>query len=89
MENILSFIVLVFILMEASLIMFCDYWRDNNPWKWFIIKTLTTFLIVIWICFGKEHYDAFEVGIALVLGFGMGMDFINTLLQAKNIRLID
>lgn len=89
MENVFLSIILALILGEVALLMFCDYWRAEHPWKWFIYKSLTTAFIVIWFCWAKDSFDLIEMSFAFILGAGMGIDFVGTYIHANNIKIMD
>jgi hypothetical protein len=83
MNTILLIIIGILLTVELGMIMFCEYWRENNPWKWFVIKTLTTLLIVIYIVNDKELITMFDLIICAVLGAGLGIDFASTYIDSK------
>ena len=65
------------------MIKYCEYWRENNPWKWFVIKLLTTMSIVIYIVHDKELITMIDLGICGVLGACIGIDFASTYIDSK------
>ena len=67
MNTILLIIIGILLTVEFGMIMYCEYWRENNPWKWFVIKLLTTMSIVIYIVHDKELITMFDLIICAVL----------------------
>ena len=83
MNTILLIIVGILLTVELAMIMYCEYWRENNPWKWFVIKLLTTMTIVIYIVHDKELITRFDLCICAVLGACIGIDFTCTYIDSK------
>ena len=69
--------------IEGALMMFCEYWRENNPWKWFVIKTLTTFLIVTYIVFDAESFCKIDLVFVSIISVCVGIDFTCTIIDSK------
>ena len=63
--------------------MFCEYWRENNPWKWFFVKTFTTLFIVFYILHGRETLAWFDLIFVAILAVCFGIDLTCTMLDAK------
>lgn len=89
METIIGFVLLGFIVMEMGILMFCEYWRELHPWKWFFVKTVTTVSLMIWFCLGKEHYESYEIILTAILGIVIGIDFTHTYITSNNSKMID
>ena len=83
MNTILLIIIGILLTVELGMIMFCEYWRENNPWKWFVIKLLTTMSIVIFIVHDKELITRFDLCICAILGVCIGIDFAYTYIDSK------
>lgn len=83
MNTILLIIIGILLTVELGMIMFCEYWRENNPWKWFVIKFLTTMSIVIYIVHDKELITMFDLCICAVLAACIGIDFAYTYIDSK------
>mgnify|MGYP003289675927 CR=1 FL=1 len=81
--NIILITIGVLLTIELGLIMFCEYWRENNPWKWFFVKTLTTLLIVFYILHNKEMINGWDLGVCALLGVCLGIDIAYTVMDAK------
>lgn len=84
MESFLTTLTILFFAIELSILLFCEYWKEHNIWKWFFIKTTTTFLIVTLILFDYTDFNIWDVIIGFVLGVGTGIDFVCTLMHSKN-----
>ena len=83
MNTILLIIIGILLTVELGMIMFCEYWRDNNPWKWFVIKTLTSFLIVTYIVFDAESFGTIDLVCVSIISVGFGIDFTCTYIDSK------
>ena len=83
MEFFMLITICLLLAIEGALMMFCEYWRENNPWKWFVIKLLTTLLIVFYIVHDKELITRFDLCICAVLGVCIGIDFACTYIDSK------
>lgn len=83
MNTILPIIIGILLTVELGMIMFCEYWRENNPWKWFVTKLLTTMSIVIYIVHDKELITMFDLIICAILGACIGIDFAYTYIDSK------
>ena len=83
MNTILLIIVGILLTVELGMIMFCEYWRENNPWKWFVIKTLTTFLIVTYIVFDAESFCKIDLVFVSIISVCVGIDFTSTIIDSK------
>lgn len=79
----------ILLTVEFVMIMFCGYWRENNPWKWFFIKLLTTVSIIIMICWGKETYEIYELITVALFGIAVGIDFAHAYITSNNTKTID
>ena len=89
METVFKFIVLGLIAFEIALYMFCEYWRELNPWRWFFVKLLTTVSIITMICWGKETYGICELIAVAIFGIATGIDFAHTYITVNNSKTID
>lgn len=89
METIFDYFVLGLIAFEIALYMFCEYWRELNPWRWFFVKLVTTISLIIWICWGKETYGICELIAVGIFGVATGIDFATAHLTASNSKMID
>jgi hypothetical protein len=89
MENIFDFIVLGLIVIEIAIYMYCEYWRELHPWKWFFVKLLTTVSVIIMICWGKECYENHELIAVAIFGIATGIDFAHTYITVNNTKMID
>lgn len=83
MNTILLIIIGILLTVELGMIMFCEYWRENNPWKWFIIKTVTTLLIVIYLISGSETFSIVEFVFVSIISTCLGIDFTCTYIDTK------
>ena len=83
MNTIFLIIIGILLTVELGMIMFCEYWRENNPWKWFVIKLLTTMSIVIYIVHDKKLITMFDLCICAVLGACIGIEFVYTYIDSK------
>lgn len=83
MTTIMLIIIGVLLALELGLIMFCEYWRENNPWKWFFVKTLTTLSIVFYILYDKDMINGWDLGFCAFLGVCFGIDIVLTMMDAK------
>ena len=83
MNTILLIIVGILLAIEGALMMFCEYWRENNPWKWFFIKTFTTLFIVFYILHGRETLAWFDLIFVAILAVCFGIDVALTTIDAK------
>ena len=82
--NIIFLIIIgIALSVELGLLMCCEYWCENNPWKWFIIKTLTTFLIVTYIVFDAESFCKIDLVFVSIISVCVGIDFTCTLIDSK------
>lgn len=86
MNTILLIIIGILLTVELGIIMFCDYWRDNNPWKWFIIKTLSTIAIVSWFLKGEEAFGMFDIIFVSILSICVGIDLTCTIINSKALK---
>lgn len=89
METVFNFIVLGLIVIEIALYMFCEYWRELHPWKWFFVKLVTTLSLIIWICWGKETYEIYELIAVAIFGIATGIDFTTAHITANNTKNLD
>lgn len=89
METLFGFIVLCLIVIEIAIYMFCEYWRELHPWKWFFVKLLTTISVIIMICWGKECYENYELIAVAIFGIATGIDYANTYITVNNTKNID
>ena len=89
METIFEFIVLGLIVFEIAIHMYCEYWRELHPWKWFFVKLLTTVSVIIMILWGKETYANYELIAVAIFGIATGIDFAHTYITANNSKMID
>ena len=83
MNTILLIIVGILLTVELGMIMFCEYWRENNPWKWFAIKTLTTLIVVIYLLFDAESFDVIDFVFVSIISVCFGIDLTCTLIDSK------
>ena len=83
MNTILLIIIGILLTVELGMIMFCEYWRENNPWKWFVIKTFTTLFIVFYILHGRETLAWFDLIFVAILAVCFGIDVALTTIDAK------
>lgn len=83
MNTILLIIIGILLTVELGMIMFCEYWREDNPWKWFVIKLLTTLSIIIYIVHDKELITMFDLCMCALLGVSVGIDFAYTYIDSK------
>lgn len=86
MNTILLIIVGILLTVELGIIMFCDYWKDNNPLRWFIIKTLSTIAIVSWFLSGEESFDMFDIIFVSILSICVGIDFACTIINSTTLK---
>lgn len=84
MNVVLLIIIGILLTVELGLWAFCEYWRENNIWKWFFIKTLTTILIVFYLVYDATTISHFELILSGFLGIGIGIDFAITYLEHKD-----
>ena len=89
METVFGFIILGLIVIEIAIYMYCEYWRELHPWKWFFVKLLTTVSIIIMICWGKESYENYELIAVAFFGIATGIDFAHTYFAANNTKTLD
>lgn len=89
METIFEFIVLGLIIFEIAIYMYCEYWRELHPWKWFFVKLLTTVSVIIMILWGKETYENYELIAVAIFGIATGIDFAHTYITANNSKNLD
>lgn len=83
MNTILLIIIGILLTVELGMIMFCEYWRENNPWKWFVIKTITTLLIVTYLVFDAESIGKIDLVFVSIISVCLGIDFTCTLIDSK------
>lgn len=86
MNTIFLIIIGILLTVELGIIMFCDYWRDNNPWKWFIIKTLSTIAIVSWFLREEKVFGMFDIIFVSILSICVGIDFVCTIINSKTLK---
>lgn len=84
MNTIFLIIIGIALSVELSLLMCCKHWCENNPWKWFIIKTLTTLIIVSSIVFDVKSFGKIDLVFVSIISVCFGIDFICTLIDSKN-----
>ena len=89
MEVFLKILIILLITTEIVIFSFCKYWRENNPWKWFFVKLLTTISLIIMICWGKETYGNCELIVVTLFSMVVGIDFAHTYITANNSKMID
>lgn len=83
MEFVMLITICLLLAIEGALMMFCEYWRENNPWKWFVIKTLTTLLIVTYIMFDAEAFGKIDLVFVSIISACIGIDFAYTYIDSK------
>lgn len=83
MNAIFLIIIGILLMVDMALIMYCEYWRENNPWKWFVIKTLTTLLIVTYIMFDAEAFGKIDLVFVSIISACIGIDLTFTLIDGK------
>jgi hypothetical protein len=83
MNTIFLIIIGILLTVDIAMIMYCEYWRENNPWKWFIIKTLTTLLIVTYIMFDAEAFGKIDLVFVSIISVCIGIDFACTYIDSK------
>ena len=83
MEFVMLITICLLLAIEGALMMFCEYWRENNPWKWFFIKTFTTLFIVFYILHGRETLVWFDLIFVAILAVCFGIDFACTYIDSK------
>mgnify|MGYP003291197817 CR=1 FL=1 len=82
--NIIFLIIIgIALSVELGLLMCCVYWCENNPWKWFVIKTLTTLIIVTSIVFDEVSFGKIDLVFVSIISVCYGIDFICTLIDSK------
>lgn len=82
--NIIFLIIIgILLTVDMAMIMYCEYWRENNPWKWFVIKTLTTLLIVTYIMFDAEAFGKIDLVFVSIISACIGIDFAYTYIDSK------
>jgi hypothetical protein len=82
--NIIFLIIIgILLTVDIAMIMYCEYWRENNPWKWFFIKTLTTLLIVTYIMFDAEAFGKIDLVFVSIISACIGIDLTFTLIDSK------
>lgn len=86
MNTIFLIVIGILLTVELSIIMFCDCWRDNNPWKWFIIKTLTTIAIVSWFLGEEDVFGMFDIIFVSILSICVGIDLACTITNSKTLK---
>ena len=89
MNTILLIIIGILLTVELGMIIFCEYWRENNPWKWFVIKTLTTLLIIFYIVHDMTTFGGWEMMCCAIIGVCLGIDLTITIIEAKEQNKID
>ena len=89
METVFDYIVLGLIVFEIAIYMYCEYWRELHPWKWFFVKLVTTVSLIIMICWGKETYENYELIAVAFFGIATGIDFAHTYITANNTKNLD
>jgi hypothetical protein len=83
MNTIFLIIIGILLTVDIAMIMYCEYWRENNPWKWFFIKTLTTLLIVTYIMFDAEAFGKIDLVFVSIISACIGIDLTFTLIDSK------
>lgn len=83
MNAIFLIIIGILLTVELAMIMYCEYWRENNPWKWFIIKSITTLLIVTYIVFDAESFGKIDLVFVSIISVCIGIDFACTYIDSK------
>ena len=83
MEFVMIITICLLLTIKGALMMFCEYWRENNPWKWFFIKTFTTLFIVFALLHGAETIEMFELILVSIISICFGIDLTCTILDAK------
>jgi hypothetical protein len=83
MNTIFLIIIGILLTVDMAMIMYCEYWRENNPWKWFVIKTLTTLLIVTYIMFDAEAFGKIDLVFVSIISACIGIDFAYTYIDSK------
>jgi hypothetical protein len=83
MNAIFLIIIGILLTVDIAMIMYCEYWRENNPWKWFFIKTLTTLLIVTYIMFDAEAFGKIDLVFVSIISACIGIDLTFTLIDSK------
>lgn len=84
MNIIILIIIAVLLTLELGLIMFCEYWRENNPWKWFFVKTLTTLSIVFYIVHDKEMICGWDMVFCNIIAICIGIDLAYNIINYTN-----
>lgn len=64
----------MFIILEVFLFAFCSYWRNNNPWRWWAIKSATSLFIIMTIVLNMSDTPIVDVIAIGVVAFAFGLD---------------
>lgn len=83
MEIVMLITICLLLAIEGALMMFCEYWRENNPWKWFFIKTFTTLFIVFYLLHGEETIEMFDLIFVSIISICFGIDLTCTIIDSK------
>ena len=89
MEFVILITICLLLAIEGALMMFCKYWRENNPWKWFFIKTFTTLLIIFYIVHDMTTFGGWDMMCCGIIGVCLGIDLTITIIEAKEKNKFD
>lgn len=84
MSLIFGFILGILLTIQLFLLAYCGYWRKNNPWKWFSLKTITTMLFVLYIVHDIEMICGWDLIFCSIIAICVGIDFALTVINYTN-----
>ena len=74
----------IILTIQMFLFAFCAYWRNNNPWKWFAIKTISTVMVIFYIIHDKEMICGWDMVFCAIIAICIGVDLAYTVINSTN-----
>ena len=64
----------LFVFLELFLFAFCSYWRFNNSWRWYAIKTVTSLFVIVAIMLNMSDTPVVDAIAISIVSFAFGLD---------------
>lgn len=81
MSLIFGFIIGVLLTIQLLMFVYCKHWCDNNPWKWFCIKCITSLSIIIYFVGDKDIISKTDLICSIIIAISIGIDLALTICE--------
>jgi hypothetical protein len=81
MYIILGIAIGILLTIQLMLFVYCKHWCDNNPWKWFCIKCITSLSIIIYFVGDKDIISKTDLICSIIIAIAIGIDLALTICE--------